>query len=497
MYYLIILRGELFWQKRKGLENMSEQIIPNKCKLKHEANYYEKKSFKWRQRIGFGISDYACNLAYLLVNTYLLFYYTDCAMLPAAAVGVMFLLTKIFDGVTDYAVGVLIDRTNTKLGRNRPWMLFGAPVLAIGMILLFCVPTGWSTVSKLAWAYATYIIFSFGYTMVNIPMGTIVPTLSSDSVERTKIVTARTVFSNLGSLTSAAFVIPMVYFFAGGSDASNEMLAVGYRNTNIILGIIVIIIMAICVFSIEEINPPLIVKREKSATSGLLDDLKEVLTYKPFVLMLVMIFFMFWAYYLMYGAIQYFFTYVVGDVSKMSLATSIMTITPIFTQLITPFLNQKYSKRNLMIFGSAIDLVAVIFIFLLGSNVNVVYAMLFLFGLGMGIRQVVYFSMLADCVDYGEWKSGRSLAGTQGAVNGFVGKVSSALASAAMSALLVWGNYDATAEVQSAKALFGIKLGFAGASILSTVICIIVMLFYDLDKNYQKIKDDLDKKRIA
>lgn len=358
---------------------MSEQIIPNKCKLKHDAAFYERKAFKWRQRIGFGISDYACNLAYLLVNTYLLFYYTNCAMLPAASVGLMFAITKVFDGVTDYTVGVLIDRTNTKMGRNRPWMLFGAPVLAIGMVLLFCVPTDWSVGGKLVWAYITYIIFSFGYTMVNIPMGTIVPSLSNDAVERTKIVTARTVFSNLGSLTSAAMVIPLVYYFAGGKDASNEMLAIGYRNTNIILGIIVIIIMAICVASIEEINPPLIVKREKSATGGLIDDLKEVFTYKPFVLMLIVILFLFWAYYLMFGAIQYFFTYVIGDVTKMSLATSIMTITPIATQLLTPMLNRKISKRNLMLIGTAIDLVAATGIYFIGSNITAIYIYYLLF----------------------------------------------------------------------------------------------------------------------
>lgn len=113
-------------------------------KLKHEPAYYETTKFKWRQRIGFGISDYACNLAYLLANTYLLFYYTNCAGLAAGAVGFMFVVTKFIDAFTDYMVGAMIDRTDTKMGRYRPWMLYGAPVLAVGMVLLFSVPTGWS-----------------------------------------------------------------------------------------------------------------------------------------------------------------------------------------------------------------------------------------------------------------------------------------------------------------------------------------------------------------
>lgn len=113
-------------------------------KLKHEPAYYETTKFKWRQRIGFGISDYACNLAYLLANTYLLFYYTNCAGLAAGAVGFRFVVTKFIDAFTDYMVGAMIDRTDTKMGRYRPWMLYGAPVLAVGMVLLFSVPTGWS-----------------------------------------------------------------------------------------------------------------------------------------------------------------------------------------------------------------------------------------------------------------------------------------------------------------------------------------------------------------
>ena len=104
--------------------------------LKHEPSYYQTTAFKWRQRIGFGISDYACNLAYLLANTYLLFYYTNCAGIDPVPIGVMFVVTKFIDAFTDYMVGALIDNTDTKMGRYRPWMMAGAPVLAVGMVLL-------------------------------------------------------------------------------------------------------------------------------------------------------------------------------------------------------------------------------------------------------------------------------------------------------------------------------------------------------------------------
>ena len=101
-------------------------------KLKHEPAYYETTKFKWRQRIGFGISDYACNLAYLLANTYLLFYYTNCAGLAAGAVGFMFVVTKFIDAFTDYMVGAMIDRTDTKMGRYRH--------RSLQLVWFFCFP---------------------------------------------------------------------------------------------------------------------------------------------------------------------------------------------------------------------------------------------------------------------------------------------------------------------------------------------------------------------
>lgn len=254
------------------------------------------KKFIWRQRIGFGISDYACNLAYLMVNTYLLIFYTDVAGIPAASAAFMFLITKFIDAFTDYMVGALVDRTNTKMGRNRPWMLAGAPVLAVGMVLVFTTPD-FSTGGKLAWAYITYIIFSFGYTLVNIPMGSILPTLSADATERTKIATTRTIFSNLGSLTSASMALWLIEKLGHGNQA------LGYRNTNIVFGIMVFLIMLICVASIREINLP---PRTNQKTS-IIKDIGYLVKNKPYMLMITYTFFLFLGYLGMFAAIAYYF----------------------------------------------------------------------------------------------------------------------------------------------------------------------------------------------
>lgn len=470
-------------------------------KLKHEPAYYETTKFKWRQRIGFGISDYACNLAYLLANTYLLFYYTNCAGLAAGAVGFMFVVTKFIDAFTDYMVGAMIDRTDTKMGRYRPWMLYGAPVLAVGMVLLFSVPTGWSAGAKLAWAYVTYVIFSFGYTLVNIPMAPIVSSLSASATERTKISTTRTVFSNLGSLTSSLFVLPMVYFFSGSKDATGAALATGYRNTNIVLGIIVVVIMAICVFSIVEINPP----TKSAGKSSLIKDIGSLVKNKYYIMFLGEVFFLFLGYLSMYGAMQYYYTYIVGDVSGMSLALTLLTLLAIPTMILAAYLNGKgIAKIKLIQFGAIVDCVGFAILFFT-SNGTIATASLGLIGLGFGFRTSMFFSMMPDIFDYTEWQVGRNLGGTQNAIQGFVNKVSSAAASAIVSALLVWGNYDA-AKLDKAMAdgisiakefpqtHTAINFAFGGLALVATILSIVVLIPYDLDKKYPQIRAELNQR---
>ena len=494
-------RAEKIYMFRSGSLNQHKKGGGKMQKLKHEPAYYETTKFKWRQRIGFGISDYACNLAYLLANTYLLFYYTNCAGLAAGAVGFMFVVTKFIDAFTDYMVGAMIDRTDTKMGRYRPWMLYGAPVLAVGMVLLFSVPTGWSAGAKLAWAYVTYVIFSFGYTLVNIPMAPIVSSLSASATERTKISTTRTVFSNLGSLTSSLFVLPMVYFFSGSKDATGAALATGYRNTNIVLGIIVVVIMAICVFSIVEINPP----TKSAGKSSLIKDIGSLVKNKYYIMFLGEVFFLFLGYLSMYGAMQYYYTYIVGDVSGMSLALTLLTLLAIPTMILAAYLNGKgIAKIKLIQFGAIVDCVGFAILFFT-SNGTIATASLGLIGLGFGFRSSMFFSMMPDIFDYTEWQVGRNLGGTQNAIQGFVNKVSSAAASAIVSALLVWGNYDA-AKLDKAMA-DGISIGkefpqthtainfaFGGLALVATILSIVVLIPYDLDKKYPQIRAELNQR---
>lgn len=423
----------------------------------------------------------------------------------------MFVITKFIDAITDYLTGTWIDRTDTKMGRYRPWMLWGAPVLAFGMVILFSVPTAWGSPAKLAWAYISYIIFSFGYTLVNIPMTPIVTSLSPDPVERTNIVTTKQMFASLGSLTSSLFVLPMVQFFSGSKDAVGSALASGYRLTNVVLGIIVIVLMILCVFNVEEINPPTtdLDDQGKKKKINILKDLKDIFKNKYYIMFIFFVIFFYLGYLVMYAAIQYYFTYIVGDTTLMSVAMNIMTIVPIPIFLLSSVLCAKgVKKSSLLKVGSLVAMISLVFMFFMNGKVSTL-VFITIWSIGFGLRQSILFATFPDIFDYTEYQVGRSLAGTQYSIASFCCKLASALSSAVVSGLLVWGAYDPEAMDAMLTAgktvtdiattypdtVLAIKIAFIGVSIVTNLLAFVVLVPFKLDKIYPKIRVELDERR--
>jgi sugar (glycoside-pentoside-hexuronide) transporter len=441
--------------------------------------------FLWKQRIGFGISDFACNLSYLMVNTYLLIFYTDVVKLAPETVAFMFLVTKIFDAVTDYGVGTMIDRTYTKFGRNRPWMLAGAPVLAVGMVLLFTVPDVGDT-GKLIWAYATYMLYSFGYTLVNIPMASILPTLSDESQERTNIATARSLFASFGSLTSASLTLFFVYKLGGGDQA------VGYYQTSVLFAIVVFAIVVLSVLSIKEVH---LTKRSASGFN-IKKDFKILCNSAPFWQMAAVTYLLFVGFLASFAAIVYYFKYIVGDEMQTSVAISLFTMCPIPAMLIASWLSKKFTNKDLNQFGAFLMLAGYLILGLSGGGATMVLSGVGVVAFGLGFRQATYYSILADVVDYGEWKNGLNMAGTQAAVYGFINKVASASASAIVAYLLAWGSYNPDLVAQSDFTNSLITFSYIGLPAACTLIGIVVLYFYKVDKIHASIKKDLEQRRI-
>lgn len=244
------------------------------------------KSFLYRQRFGYGLGDFACNLIWQMISLYLLYFYTDIMKLNAASIAVMFIVCRIIDAVTDVLVGFAIDKTRTRWGKSRPWFLFGAVPFAVAALLAFSVPDI-SPDGKLVYAYVTYIFLSFMYTVVNIPLASILPTLTDDMNERTVLATWRKFFAFMGSTIVSATALYLVKMVGNGNEA------VGFRGVMGIFGVAGCVCFLLTFALVRENN---LSQTEKSAT--LKETIQSAAHNTPWKLFALNILFMWTGYFI-------------------------------------------------------------------------------------------------------------------------------------------------------------------------------------------------------
>ncbi|HGM3219045.1 MFS transporter [Clostridioides difficile] len=433
----------------------------------------------WRQRIGYGSSDLACNLIWQMISLYLLYFYTDVMGLSAVAISFMFVVTRVIDGVTDLLVGYCIDKTNTRWGKSRPYFLFGAVPFALFAVLAFSVPNI-SSNGKLIYAYVTYIGLSLTYTIVNIPMASILPSLTDDTNERTALSTSRKFFGFLGSTIVSYSALILVGKF-GGTDE-----ALGFR---IVMMLFAFIGCAIFLFTFSNVRERVEVKSENVTLSQTIKSLKEN---KPWKLFALNILFMWTGFFIQSSALIYYFSYNIGSKTLATTVATIMSIIPILANFLVPILAKILGKRNLYITSATVQFIGLGIILIADLNTSLIIAGSIVSAFGYGIKESIYFSMQADPVDYGIWKTGINTTGTLNSINGFLGKCAQAISGGLGGALLAWGGYIAKAEVQPVSALIAIKVMYVYIPMILLICSMITMKFYDLDKQYPKIKADLD-----
>lgn len=383
----------------------------------------------WQQRIGYGASDFACNLIWQMISLYLLYFYTDVMNLNGTSIAFMFVVCRFIDAGTDLLIGYCIDKTHTRWGKSRPYFLFGAAPFAIFAVLAFSVPDI-SPTGKLIYAYITYIGLSFMYTVVNIPMASILPSLTANTEERTALSTSRKFFAFLGSTIVSATALNLVDRFGNGSEA------LGFRIVMIVFGVIGCLIFFFTFATVRE----RVTTTATKATLG--ESLRSLDKNKPWLIFALNILFMWGGFFIQTSAIVYYYTAVIGSRTLSVTIATVMSIVPMFANFLVPALAKRLGKRNLYVSAATVQLAGLVLVWIAGMNQPLILIGAVITALGYGIKESIYFSMQADPVDYGEWKTGVNTAGSLSAINGFLGKVAQAAAGGISGLLLAWGNYQ-------------------------------------------------------
>jgi len=421
-----------------------------------------------REKIAYGLGDTASNLFFQAFNLFLFYYYTDVCGISAAAVGVMMLFARVLDAVLDPAVGALADRTNSRWGKFRPYLLWGAiPYGILGYVMFLNPPL--SAAGKLVYAYLTYSLMWVAYTAVNIPYSALMGVMSASSDDRTSLSTYRFVCAFAGSFVISALTLPLTKWLGHGSQAD------GFRHTMAIFAVVSIgLFFNTFWFTRERVVTP----AGQSASLG--SDIACLFRNRPWLVLFIVGFFTLTQTALRNGSMIYYFKYVAGDESRFTFFSTSGTAAFIAGVASTKLLLRFFSRWQLMVGSIAFNTLALAAFFFINPHAAVLLNALNLINSFVnGPVPAIVWSMYADTADYGEWKFGRRATALVFAGVVFAQKMGLAVGSAMLGWLLSLFGFIANAA-QTPQSLTGIKLVFsivpAGFSLLSGA----AMLFYAL-----------------
>ena len=443
------------------------------------------KHLTLREKVGYGLGDLASNIVFATVSTFLMFYYTDVYGISAALVGMLFFITRLWDAVSDPLMGAIGDRTNSRWGKFRPYLLFTPIPLAIVAVLTFTTPA-FGESGKVIWAFATYIALMTLYTIINIPYSSLPPMMTSSGVERGQLAGYRMTFAFVGSLMVNAGTIPLITKLGSGNSQ------LGYQYTMMVFAGVMVLLYFACFSLVCERVPPV------QQTASLKDDFRVVLRNRAWwvtVLMGVPIF----ALMLSPFAVgMYYFTYNVGDVSKAPAFFALATAGLIAGASACIYLVKKICKRILVMAAVACGgLVVGQLIWIDPQQLNAVYSVIFVAQFFMGISAANLWGLVGDMADYIEWQSGRRVVGLATSSATFSHKFGMGLGGAMVGFALAYAGYEAGVE-QTVEALFMIKAFMSLVPSTGALLVIAIAYFYPVTRSrLQQLQPELEQQRQA
>ena len=437
-------------------------------------------------KLAYGMGDVGCNFSWMFVGNFLMIFYTDVFGIGMGAVATLMLVSRFWDAINDPIIGSLTDKTRTRWGRFRPWLLFGAPITALVLVLTFWAHPDWSQTAKIIYMAVTYCILVLGYTCVNLPYGTLCGAMTQDIDERASLNTSRSVSAMIAIGIINIVTVPLIEWFGG------ENAGYGYLSVAVLYGII----FAAChLFCFHKTREMVEVPREQRLPLRV--QLKAVLKNRPYLLALLgQLLFGF----ILYGRnadMLYYFTYVEGSASLFSFYSLAIIVPSIIGAACFPMVFRWTENKGwtAAIFSLLTGLSMIGLYFFSPKDSAIPFYLLaalsqFFFS---GFNTAIY-AIIPDCVEYGEWKTGIRNDGFQYAFVSLGNKIGMALGTSLLALALGSAGYVSNA-VQNDTVISIMRHAFSTLPGVLWVITAGCLLFYPLNKKtYNRIVEELDQK---
>ena len=447
-----------------------------------DRKYLGKKDYIW-----FSLTQFACSAITGLAQGYLLFFYTSIMNIPLAYVGTMFLIAKIWDGVNDPIMGVIVDKTRSKMGKMRPYLLWASIPYAICTIVMFINFRGMNITGKIIFMYASYLLFSTVGTAVEVPLQGLPAVVSPNIDERTKIISISRILGSIGE-QSALVLISL------GLIVTNDNYEATYTGTAVIIGVIAPIFMVISALVLKERIEP---TNEIPKWS---EGFKYLFKNKPFMILICANLLTFFRN-LVSAAIMYVVCYIYGNGSLQIAFALPGAIASMIGMLLAPKLKRHFNAKQLFILATIWHSVCLVGVFFVGMTVPwyVIAVLMFFTMLPVGLLNVVPHLMAADTIDYWEHKTGQRQEGITYSLMGLRSKVSSGLKDYFLTFLLGYflfsqplGFVEGHEPVQSSYTQWGLFAIYTIIPAVLNLVSIVPMIFYNLTGDrIRKIQEEL------
>jgi len=437
-----------------------------------------------KEKIGYSLGDTASHFVWDMVGFWLLFFYTDVYGISAAAAGTIMLVARFWDMAIDPVIGIVSDRTNTRWGKFRPYILFGAIPYAILAILTFTTPN-FGEVGKIVYAGATYVLLMTAYAAINLPYSALGAVMTDDTYERAGLNTYRFIAGFTGQFIVTGLALTLAEFFGGGDKAQ------GFQYTVFLFAGLSLIFFFITFKSTKErVQPP------KAQKDSLKEDVRNLFSNKAWVILALVGIISFIMFAMQNAAIAYYFKYYLGRENNVQLFNVIGTVALIVALPLSKPLAKRFGNKNVFIGSSLISGLFFMLIYIAGVNdLTTIYVFNIIAKMAYAPAVPLLWTMIADSADYGEWTTGRRSTGLYFSAAVFAQKAGWGIGAAIAGWILAASGFIPNV-LQNDTAITGIKLLVSVIPGILYMSCAIFMIFYKIDaRTTDLMKKELDERR--
>lgn len=438
-----------------------------------------------KEKVGYSLGDTASHFVWDMVGFWILIFYTDTYGISAAAAGTIMLIARFWDMASDPIMGIIADRTKTKWGKFRPYLLWMALPYSVLAVMAFTTPDFGNT-GKVIYAGITYILLMTVFTAINLPYSSLGAVMTSDSYERAGLNSYRFIFAFVGQFIVSGTALYLANYFGKGDSAK------GYQYTLILFSIVSFILFMITFKTTKERVQPL-----KSQKESLKEDLQNLFKNRPWVILFFVGIISFIMFAMQNLSIAYYFKYYIGKEENVQLFNVIGTVALIVAIPFSKPLAKRFGKRNVFLASSLLSGFFFILLYIPGVNdIYMIYGFNILAKMSYAPAVPLLWTMLADTADYSEWKTGRRATGLTFSAATFAQKAGWGIGGALAGWMLAVFKFAPNAE-QSESAITGIKLMISVFPGILYMSCAILLFFYSIDhKTCVIMQQELEARRL-